>query len=743
VVPALPLLACVVIVVLTQGHKRLSSSISILAMLLAWLISTAALLAAWTNPAVFAGTEPYHQVTVDWIPWPSSMTEAQGRVALQAGLLIDGLSLAMLFIVTTVSLLVQIYSQGIGYMNIKHERGYSRYFAFMSLFTTSMLGLVIANTLLQVFFFWELVGLSSYLLIGFWYDQKPDNPRVLSVDAVPPSGDALTTGEAAKKAFVVTRFGDVGFLIGNVLLVVAAGTFNIPEIFSAMESNTGKIAQHLNGTLGDLIGNPALNSIPILNLSILALALLLIFFGAMGKSSQFPLHVWLPDAMKGPTPVSALIHAATMVAAGVYVVARLFPLWEHATAQNHALLGFVAVIGVITAFMAATIGLVMTDIKKVLAYSTISQLGYMMIGMGALAVGAGFFHLFTHAFFKALLFLGAGSVIHATGSQEMRSLGGLRKHMPVTHITFLLACLAMSGFPFFSGFFSKDEILASAQRRGAEDPILTLVYWLALITAGLTAFYMFRLYFRTFWGEYKNGAAREEEYTAQLAPVATVTGATKEIQHADSTAQTGYAEREYIEETHEHEEHDAGQHGPEDPYHPHESPATMAIPLILLAIPTVVAGFLAAPFIQFITRYIAPNEVAPQIDASLFIGAIPSLIAAAIGIVLATLMYGTRTLQPFRIPVIQQFLEKKWYMDYFWIGVVQGIYFPISRFCDWFDGTVVDGFYDGLAHLTQQFGRGLRRVETGRVQNYGLLIFAGVVILTLAAVAALRNPLGW
>ncbi len=439
-----------------------------------------------------------HELTIAPINWLS----IGDKFNFQVGLIVDSLTAVMLVVVTTVSLMVQIYSQG--YM--KGDAGYHRYYAWMSLFTMSMLGLVMANSLLFMFVFWEMVGLCSYLLIGFWFHRP-------------------SAANAAKKAFIVTRIGDFGFLAGILILYANTGTFDIAQLHGLA----------ISGVLGG---------------AVLTWAAIGIFAGAMGKSAQFPLHVWLPDAMEGPTPVSALIHAATMVAAGVFLVARMLPLF---VCSNQAITT-VAVIGGFTAIFAATMGLVMNDIKRVVAYSTISQLGYMMLGLGVAGLGVarggnvtleaakaaaaiGIFHLFNHAFFKALLFLGSGSVNHATGTFDMRLMGGLRKVMPWTYATFLIAAISLAGIWPFAGFWSKDEILAVALQ---EQPIL---FVLAIITVFMTAFYIFRVVFMTFGGEYRGGAHRRRD-----------------------TA---------------HEEH----------HHLHESPAVMVVPMVILAVLAIFSGF--------------------------------------------------------------------------------------------------------------------------------------------------------
>jgi len=431
-----------------NDKPRLGGYTTIAAIAGSFVISVFALFAVMANSG--------HALPVPDIEW----VLIEGGVSIHLGLLVDPLTAVMLIVVTVVSLMVQIYSQG--YMH--GDAGYHRYFAFMSLFTASMLGLVLADNLVFMFVFWEGVGLCSYLLIGFWF-HKP------------------SAANAAKKAFIVTRLGDFGFLAAILALYFNTGTFDIAELHHLA------VAGAISGT-------------------ILTWVAIGIFSGAVGKSAQFPLHVWLPDAMEGPTPVSALIHAATMVAAGVFLVARTFPLFEHSMEAMTT----VAIIGGFTAIFAASIGLVMTDIKRVLAYSTISQLGYMMLGLGTGGVAIGIFHLFNHAFFKALLFLGAGSVNHATGTFDMRQMGGLRRIMPWTYATFVIASLSLAGVWPLAGFWSKDEILASSL---ASQPIL---FYLALITVFMTAFYMFRAIFMTFGGEYRGDTSGAHDFWGSRSP---------------------------------------------------------------------------------------------------------------------------------------------------------------------------------------------------------------------------------
>jgi len=501
----------------------------------------------------------------------------------------------------------------------------------MSLFTASMLGLVMASNLILLYVFWELVGLCSYLLIGFWF-HKP------------------SAANAAKKAFIVTRLGDFGFLIAILLLFFNTGTLDIAELHGLA----------LSGVLSG---------------AVLTWAAIGIFSGAVGKSAQFPLHTWLPDAMEGPTPVSALIHAATMVAAGVFLVARMFPLFEHSA---EALLT-VAIIGGFTAIFAASMGLVMTDIKRVLAYSTISQLGYMMLGLGVGGVAVGIFHLFNHAFFKALLFLGAGSVSHATGTFDMKLMGGLRKVMPWTYITFVIASLSIAGIWPLSGFWSKDEIVLAAFER---QPIL---FYLAMITVFMTAFYMFRAVFLTFGGEYRGG-------------------------------------------------------GPEAHGKPHESPKVMLWPMVILAVLAVVSGFwnVTGHFAVFLghgeTHSFAEGFFGVLTHALPWV----SLLLAGLGILLAYAIYSAKWLSAERIgkvfsPFYTLFYRKYWfdelYEDIFVRkSLVGGFFAGLERF----DSRGVDGAVNGVAEATIATGRAVRRMQTGQLQLYGLFIVIGVLAIILS-----------
>jgi len=577
-------------------------------------------LSVWALIEVLAA--PGHQLPIPDINW----VIIEGGITIHLGLMVDSLTAVMLIVVSLVSLMVQIYSQG--YMH--GDPGYHRYFAFMSLFTGSMLALVLADNLLFLYVFWEMVGLCSYLLIGFWFHRP-------------------AAANAAKKAFIVTRLGDFGFLAAILLLFFNTGTFDIAEL-------------HTLAITGVLAGTT------------LTWAAIGIFAGAVGKSAQFPLHVWLPDAMEGPTPVSALIHAATMVAAGVFLVARTFPLFSHSVEA----LTTVAVIGGFTAIFAATMGLVMTDIKRVLAYSTISQLGYMMLGLGVGGIAIGIFHLFNHAFFKALLFLGAGSVNHATGTFDMREMGGLRKFMPWTYATFVIASLSIAGIWPLSGFWSKDEILAASLQN---QPIL---FYLAMLTVFMTAFYMFRVVFLTFSGEYRGGSAEA--------------------------------------------------HGK-----PHESPLVMVTPMVVLAILSVVSGFwnVTGAFGQFMGH----GETHSFVEGFFGILAHPlpwlSLILAGLGILLAYAMYSAKRLSAERIgsrfKSLYTLFYRKYWFDELYEGVVVRIVLLKGLFAGFqlFDSYGVDGAVNGVASGAIATGRALRKAHTGQLQLYGLFIGIGILAIFL------------
>ena len=580
----------------------------------------------FTAPRLADGTYatlmPYN---CTWLPFTPSLS-------IDLGILLDPISVMMLIVISTVSFMVHLYS--FGYM--KGERGFQRYYAFLSLFTMSMLGLVVATNIFQMYLFWELVGVSSYLLIGFYYTK----PAAIA---------------ASKKAFIVTRFADLGFLIGILVYGYYAGTYTFqPDEMALLKGGA----------------------------TMIPLALGLMFIGGAGKSAMFPLHIWLPDAMEGPTPVSALIHAATMVVAGVYLVARMFPLFIDYAPQ---VLHLVAYVGAFTAFYAASVACVQSDIKRVLAFSTISQIGFMMVALGVctslnpheggLGYMAGMFHLFTHAMFKALLFLGAGSIIHAVHSNEMSAMGGLRKYMPITHITFLIACLAIAGIPPFSGFFSKDEILTACFRF---SPVMG---WIMTVIAAMTAFYMFRLYYGIFWSD-KRSATNDE-----------------------------------------HSSHNAH-------HTPHESPLTMTVPLMFLALVTIVAGFI--PFGHFVSS----NGEAYTIHLDWGVAG-TSIAIAVISIALATYMYKSGKQQVAnalarRFNGLWTAAYHRFYLDEVYQFITHRILFGcICRPIAWWDRHVVDGFFAFLAWGANATSDEIRGLQSGRIQQYTFVFLLGTLALIL------------
>ncbi|MDD6131980.1 MAG: NADH-quinone oxidoreductase subunit L [Bacteroidales bacterium] len=551
------------------------------------------------------------------------------NLVIKLGVLLDPITAMMLIVISTVSFMVHLYS--LGY--IHGEKGFQRYYAFLSLFTFSMLGLVVATNIFQMYIFWELVGVSSYLLIGFYYTK--------------PAAVA-----ASKKAFIVTRFADLGFLIGILILSFYSNTFN----FLDLTTNPGAVVATAGGAT-------------FMGCSVMAWALILIFMGGAGKSAMFPLHIWLPDAMEGPTPVSALIHAATMVVAGVYLVARLFPLY----AQEPGVLEIITVVGAITALYAAIVACVQSDIKRVLAFSTISQIAFMITALGVarpeLHEGVGYmasmFHLFTHAMFKALLFLGAGAIIHAVHSNEVDAMGGLRKYMPICHITFLIGCLAIAGIPPFAGFFSKDEILVAAFEN---SPLWGT--WLTVV-AGMTAFYMFRVYYLIFW--WNNP--------------------------------------------------DFGEHKP------HEAPAVMTIPLIFLAAVSCVAGLI--PFGEFVTW----NREVYHIHLNYTVAG-TSVVVALIGIALATVLYRKENSIPEKMQNAVRGLwtaaYHRFYMDELYQFITHKIIF--ARICKpiaWFDRHIIDGTMDMFANVTNKVSVAIRGLQSGSIQAYILVYFVGVLLIAL------------
>ncbi len=545
------------------------------------------------------------------------------------GVLLDPISVMMLVVITTVSLMVHIYS--IGYM--KGEQGFQRFFAFLSLFTFSMLGLVVATNIFQMYIFWELVGVSSFLLIGFYY-QKP------------------SAVSASKKAFIVTRFADFGFLVGILIVSYFTGTFD----FDKLTSGDGNIFQSISAA-------------SFMGVSAITWALLLIFMGGAGKSALFPFHIWLPDAMEGPTPVSALIHAATMVVAGVYLVARMFVVFHF---QAPGALEVVGYVGAFTSLFAAVIACTQFDIKRILAFSTLSQIGYMILALGVSEYGdeagvgymAAMFHLFTHAMFKALLFLGAGSIIHAVHNNDLRNMGNLRKYMPITFITFAIAWLAICGIPPFAGFWSKDEILVAAFEKNK------LIFFSSVFVAGLTAFYMSRLFFSVFFGK----------------------------------------------KQHYHHE-------------PHESPLVMTFPLMFLALASIVAGFV--PFHDLITSDGKSFET--HLNYSI---AIPSVAIALIGMFIAFLLYYKESKVPDKISkslgIFYTATLNKFYFDEIYLFVTKKILFNlVSQPVAWFDRHVIDGFMNSIAWAIQKTSFKMRDLQSGQVQQYAFVFVSGAIILVL------------
>jgi NADH-quinone oxidoreductase subunit L len=570
-------------------------------------------------------------------------------VSIDMGIMIDPISVMMLVVVTFISLMVHIYS--LGYM--KGDERFPVYYAFLGLFTFSMLGLVVSSNIFQIYIFWELVGVSSFLLIGYYYDK--------------PSAVA-----ACKKAFIVTRFADVGFLIGILILSFHSGTLDFNTLIATLTSPES--GGYKSAAAASFIG-----------VSALTWGLVLVFIGGAGKSAMFPLHIWLPDAMEGPTPVSALIHAATMVVAGVFLVARLFPVFAISSPNALTLVGYV---GATSALIAAIIACTQTDIKRVLAYSTMSQIGYMMFALGVsdydnggvlghsnLGYTASMFHLFTHAMFKALLFLGAGAVIHYIHSNEMKDMGGLRKYLPITHITFLIACLAIAGVPPFAGFFSKEEILLAAYQHNQ------IIYWIALITSGLTAFYMFRLYFNIFWSK-----------------EAHVHGEHKGPSSAKATAgrEGGFA---------------------------------MMMPLVLLAVGAAVAGFI--PFGHFVSSDGKQLETAFHLQFSIA----PVALGLA-GIFIAMWMYKKENNKPEKFASSLRGLYKaayhKFYIDEIYLFITRKIIFNlIGRPAAWFDKNVVDGFINATGNGTKDISETIKGMQSGKVQSYAIYFLAGVIGLAL------------
>ncbi|MFN9923129.1 MAG: NAD(P)H-quinone oxidoreductase subunit 5 [Cyanobacteriota bacterium] len=654
-IPVLPLIgACLSGLGLITFNRTVNRLRRPVALLLITCVGAAAVLSYAALAEQLAGAGP-REVLFNWA--------SAGSFNLQMGFRVDALATVMLSLVTTIALLGMVYSDG--YM--AHDKGYVRFFTYLALFSSSMLGLVISPNLLEIYVFWELVGMCSYLLVGFWYDRDG-------------------AANAAQKAFVVNRVGDFGLLLGILGLFWATGSFGFEEIGARLQQAVA------GGSLSQAAA---------------VLLCLLVFMGPMAKSAQFPLHVWLPDAMEGPTPISALIHAATMVAAGVFLVARLQPVYSPFPAVQAT----IAVIGTITLFLGASIALTQQDLKKGLAYSTVSQLGYMMLAMGCGAPVAGMFHLVTHAFFKAMLFLGSGSVIHAMEevvghepvlAQDMRLMGGLRRYMPITAITFLIGCIAIAGIPPLAGFWSKDEILGQAFNT------YPLLWAMGFITAGMTAFYMFRLYFLTFEGSFRGN---DKAVQAQLL----------------AAAGKGAGE--------EHgEEH--GHHAS----HPHESGWQMAMPLAVLAVPSVLIGLLGTPWNSRFAGLLDPHEAAEMAEHFSWKEFLPlagaSVAISVAGISLAVLAYflhriDLATAVAGRFPAINRFLANKWYLDDLNERLfVRGSRALAKQVLD-VDSKVVDGVVNLTGLLTLGSGEGLKYFETGRAQFYALIVFGGVIALVV------------
>ena len=628
-----PVASFLAIAAFLRARPILAGRVTIAAVFVAWLFALWALDTVSGRDGEPAGFAPHHWFTLFDL-----------EVAL--GVRLDGLSGMMLFVVTSISLLVQIYSTG--YM--AGDGGYARFFAFMSLFTAAMLGLVMSSSLLQLFVHWELVGLTSYLLIGFWFHK--------------PSAAA-----AAKKAFIVTRFGDFGFMLAVILIWSKTRTFDIFEI------------------------NEAVHQLP---RAVVAGFVLGLLSGAAGKSAQFPLHFWLPDAMEGPTPVSSIVHSATMVAAGVYLLARFFPSVHAAPGGIQMLIAYT---GGFTAIFAASMGIVATDIKRVLAYSTISQLGYMVMALGLGGYPAAMFHLFTHAFFKSLLFQGAGSVSHATNTFEMPLMGGLRKHMPVTFVTFVVGALSLSGVFPLAGFWSKDEILLDAWKHDK------LLFAVATVVAFMTALYMFRAIFMTFFGEYRGGAPAEAH------------GASHDDGHAAASHDAGHEASQA-----------SGHHGGL-----HESPRAMTFPLLMLSIPAVLFGLIAPTgfFGKLMEGALDPSlrhfefEVEPVV-------LVASTVAALGGIAVAAAIYYAQmpasSVIRGRLGPLPMVVGRLYFVNEFAeTGMVRGVLHGAGRGAALVDKYVVDGAVNGVAYATRIAGDILRRGQTGQVQANTSLMMVGVV----------------
>ena len=657
-IPVFPLIGAVFSGLgLICANKKINNSREIVSISLLSFVGVSAVISYKTLIEQINGYQSVEKLFV----WASA-----GDFTIPMGFVLDPLGSVMLTLVTTITLLVMIYSHG--YM--AHDKGYVRFFTYLALFSSSMMGLIISPNLLEIYVFWELVGMCSYLLVGFWYDRDG-------------------AANAAQKAFVVNRVGDFGLLLGILGLFWATKSFDFNEIALGVSQSVSE------------------NSLPVWAALLLCF---LVFLGPMAKSAQFPLHVWLPDAMEGPTPISALIHAATMVAAGIFLVARLQPLYSLFPSIQF----IIALVGTITCFLGASIALTQMDLKKGLAYSTVSQLGYMMLAMGCGAPVAGIFHLITHACFKAMLFLGSGSVIHAMEevvghqpvlAQDMRLMGGLRKKMPFTSTTFLIGCVAISGIPPLAGFWSKDEILGNAF-------ISFPAFWfVGFLTAGMTAFYMFRLYFLTFEGDFRGG--------------------NKELQK-----ELLLASEINVEDEHEEE------HGSL-----HESPWSMTFPLVFLAVPSVIIGFMGFPWDSKFANLLDPEEALIAIESfelkEFLPLAIASVFIASIGITIAYQAYFAKKINlsilfAQRFPSVNKFLSNKWYLD----DINEKLFVKGSRKLAKevleVDSKVVDGVVNLTGLVTLGSGEGLKYFETGRAQFYALIVFGGVILLV--AIFGFQSP---
>jgi NADH-quinone oxidoreductase subunit L len=628
IIALIPLLPLFTFLVLGLYGRKIFKNASGIIGTLSLLISFA--IAVFTAYSYFHLHQNSHPAE---IPFKYTWLQFNEGMSIDMGILLDPISVMMIVVVTFVSLMVHIFS--LGYM--KGEERYPTYYSFLSLFTFSMLGLVLSSNIFQIYIFWELVGVSSYLLIGFYYER--------------PSAVA-----ASKKAFIVTRFADLGFLIGILILSFYANTLDFNTLITIFTTQTPQLH---NAVASSFLG-----------ISALTWGLALVFMGGAGKSAMFPLHIWLPDAMEGPTPVSALIHAATMVVAGVFLVARLFPVFS---LSAPAALNIVAYVGIVSAFLAAIIACTQTDIKRVLAYSTMSQIGFMMFALGVSGYGgenglgftASMFHLFTHAMFKALLFLGAGVVIHFIHSNDMKDMGGLRKYLPVAHISFLIACLAIAGVPPFAGFFSKEEILLSAYN---SNPT---IYYIALVTSGLTAFYMFRLYFSIFWN--KEAHVRTD--------------------------------------------------------HHHKGSFVMSFPLILLAMGAALAGFI--PFGKFVSS--DGTILEPHFNP---IFSIAPVTIGVIGIAIAWMLYKKQNDKPERIAnalsSVYTAVYRKFYIDEIYLFLTKKVLFNlVGRPAAWFDRNVVDGMVNASGNATATLSARIKKLQSGKVQQYAFWSLIGVIGLAV------------